>query len=129
MCMWNSLNHTHAYQEQVIGFEVMKPGREFIREGVVDVIDARPHKRYALLFSDVLLLVRPKGKSFKTIRAIPVRKALYQFGEDMLQILFDYNQLARLRFNSQVRQMWYKTLKVRLAILCGCACPCGCHRS
>jgi len=75
------------------------------------VLDARPHKRYALLFNDVLLLVRPKVKTFKAIRAIPVRKALYQFGEDILQVLFDYNQLARLRFPLAVRQMWYKTLK------------------
>jgi len=78
---------------------------------VVEVLDARAHKRYALLFNDVLLLVRPKVKTFVAIRAIPVRKALYEFGQDTLQVLFDYNQLARLRFPLAVRQMWYKTLK------------------
>ena len=97
--------------EQVVGFDVVKPGREFIREGAVEIIDARSHKRYAFLFNDVLLLARPKGRQYKTIRAIPVRKALYQFGEDILQILFDFNQLARLRFPQTFRQMWYKSLR------------------
>jgi hypothetical protein len=97
--------------EQVIGFEVIKAGREFIREGAVEIIDSRPHKRYAFLFNDVLLLARAKGRNFKAIRAIPVRKALYQFGDDLLQILFDFNQLARLRFPATFRQMWYKSLR------------------
>ncbi len=52
-----------------------------------------------------------KKKKNQAIRAIPVRKALYQFGDDLLQILFDYNQLARLRFPQTFRQMWYKSLR------------------
>lgn len=96
--------------EQVTGFDVLKPGREFMREGEVDIIDSRHHKRYAFLFNDVLLLVRPKGRTFKTIRAIPVRKAIFQF-KDELKILFDYNQLARLFFKPNFRQMWYKALR------------------
>merc|ERR1711991_617997 len=96
--------------EQVTGFEVVKRGREFIREGAVDIIDSRPHKRYAFLFNDVLLLARPKGRTFKAIVAIPVRKALYLF-DDRLQILFDYNKLAVLQFPETFRQMWYKSLR------------------
>jgi hypothetical protein len=39
----------------------------FSFEGAVEIVDNRPHKRYAFLFNDVLLLARTKGRSFKVI--------------------------------------------------------------